>query len=1655
MSVEPRSLDFARKSLEQYRRKLLDLGGRNRFLNFGHRETARTQLRLVNTSPQALFDLFDQERELSIAGIRKPADLEEILLEDEQDDENPRPRKRTRAFDPEAISQAARAQNIDPSYDLRATSTSVSSTKLQSLLFDDPLKIRLQAIYDESKRYIQELGINTLNCALGFLEWYEADSSDRARFAPLLLIPIEMKRTLVSAKYQFHVFGIGEDPQDNPSLIERVVADFGIRLPNYQTDQTMAQYFSTIEHAIQDQKRWKVRTMATISLLNFAKLALYNDLDASKRPTHAQLESHPVVMDLICGTEEVSSSDIGNDDNVDQQAIAERVPLLVTEADASQFAAIADAMSGRSMVIEGPPGTGKSQTITNIIAAALAKGERVLFVAEKLAALDVVKSKLDAFGLGAFCLELHSTKARKIDVHESLKRRLARNREREPDRSQLVAELNLQRTTIQEYLDSLHAVYGRLGLPLHDLIWREQKMRLDLVNDAAILEDIVIPGARDYDETGISTAAFRLTGYESILSDIRSNYGSVSEHPWSGVRSADLKIDDRQSLITRLRQYSANLAEIEGTVGTLLASHGLDGDLSTENLLDLSALAAISTVPGPRLQPSTLLAMQSSDGLAIAERVIKNAQLRADLRGTYSTTLLDQLADVAPETTATLDELMAAGEDNTALFGAKSRAEAIDSEINELELDSLHLRAIAEVLGVPNHGDLQAAIELSAAIAATPRRLILQRRESILDEANGHDILAACATGKKLAQSREKLAAELDLHGLPDANSLRTMARLLRQAGPLWFMNGEVRAAKSLFRKHSRSDAKLSNAALSDVFTSLSEHIEKTTEFTESNRNALLFDSLFDGLNTDFVFVEDLVAFGSSVHGICQNATDAARLRKIAFSSTPDELDRFTRIIDNPRTTRVIHLSQKAWEAEIATEVRTLEAKKNQLNLVNTRFETIDVPKGLRLFELRELLTTAVKHRDISFRIEGDGIAKKMFEAAYEELCRDTTQIESAIKYFKVIDESPIPTILKNKLRRITAEPRDEIISKLKSFWDARGNFLKDAVIALSEEPSIDNADFFGHANIIDQNTASIKERLERALSSADDLDEWLRYENSRRIALEFGGQQLLSTFENGSKLTTPLAKAFEYCVIRTIARLAIDDRPNLRGLAGITLNEARRRYRELDAKLLELSRSQLASKLDRNFVDPGNGVGRKSGFTGKALITLEVQKMRRHVAIRDLVQRSGTALQQLKPCFMMSPLSVAQYIPPGSIDFDLVVIDEASQMRPEDSLAALSRARRAVIVGDQKQLPPTSFFERSVDEEEIEDEDAVDNESVLDLALGQYGHSRRLRWHYRSRHESLIAFSNRYFYEDDLIVLPSPLDATGDLGVRSTFVESTYAKGRNSGEAEKVVEAVLRFMRSSTNYSVGVVAVNKEQKDLIQELLERAIADDPAAQRYVATWDGTLYPYFVKNLESVQGDERDVMFISTVYGPEELGGRVAQRFGPILGPAGWRRLNVLFTRARIRVELFTSMQPTDIRVEEGRSSRGLTALRNYLEYARLGRLESGVVSARPPDSDFEIAVGRMLEAHGFEVVPQVGVDNYYIDMAVRHPRHGGFVLGIECDGATYHSSRSARDRDRTREEALNGLGWSLYRIWSTDWFANQVREFEKLNNRLRELISA
>ncbi len=359
------------------------------------------------------------------------------------------------------------------------------------------------------------------------------------------------------------------------------------------------------------------------------------------------------------------------------------------------------------------------------------------------------------------------------------------------------------------------------------------------------------------------------------------------------------------------------------------------------------------------------------------------------------------------------------------------------------------------------------------------------------------------------------------------------------------------------------------------------------------------------------------------------------------------------------------------------------------------------------------------------------------------------------------------------------------------------------------------------------------------------------------------------------------------------------------------------------------------------------------------------------------------------------------------------------------------------------------------MDDENESDEDSTaveEGESILDVASTLFQPVRRLRWHYRSRHHSLIAFSNEEFYNRDLIIFPSAYHDDPSLGVKHQFIgDGIYENSRNPREAAVVVQAVLEHMRQNPNESLGMVTLNLEQRELIEELLDRQLRDDPAAIAFQKMKSGQDR-LFIKNLENVQGDERDVIFISTTYGPDARGNQF-QRFGPINGPNGHRRLNVLFTRSKKRTVVFTSLDPERIQTT-ATSAWGLKALKRYLTFARTGVLQQADDGVDQPTNDFERSVGAVLKEKGYEGVPQVGVAGFFIDLGVRHPaKPGTFLLGIECDGASYHSGRSARDRDRLRQEILENLGWKIHRIWSTDWFKSRDSEIHRLYGRIEELL--
>ena len=587
---------------------------------------------------------------------------------------------------------------------------------------------------------------------------------------------------------------------------------------------------------------------------------------------------------------------------------------------------------------------------------------------------------------------------------------------------------------------------------------------------------------------------------------------------------------------------------------------------------------------------------------------------------------------------------------------------------------------------------------------------------------------------------------------------------------------------------------------------------------------------------------------------------------------------------------------------------------------------------------------------------------------------------------------------------------------------------------------------------------SEIQAKLESASATSVSVLAWSRYVVLRGGAKQLGLERFLEAVEARRIPPSCLVDAFEFAVYQSIGRSIFQAYPLLHRFNGESHDKLRLDYRQLDSEVIGLSGKYFANQISRRSNPPEGQRGATVGdYTELNLLYREISKQKRHIPIRQLVVRAGRALQELKPCFMMGPLSVAQYLAQGALEFDLVVMDEASQLRPEDALGSIARGSQLIVVGDPKQLPPSSYFDRMLDSGDDEDDEAPaavsGMESILDICQHLFVPVRALRWHYRSQHESLIEFSNFHFYKN-LIVFPSPYVARTGLGVKYRYVRNgEYGDRRNVPEARLVADKVVEHMLKRPDESLGVVTLNQTQRELIEDLLDERMKSFEEGARFADRWEAEGWPFFVKNLENVQGDERDVIFVSATFGRARGASVVRQNFGPISRPDGWRRLNVLFTRAKKRLELFTSMSADDIVVEE-RTPLGTKTLRDYLDFARRGVLVATDEGKRDPDSEFEVSVANVIERLGYKVRPQLGVAGFFIDLAVCNPdREGEYLAGVECDGASYHSGCSVRDRDRIRQEILEGLGWRgrMYRIWSTDWFYNPGSEIARIARFLDE----
>ena len=579
-------------------------------------------------------------------------------------------------------------------------------------------------------------------------------------------------------------------------------------------------------------------------------------------------------------------------------------------------------------------------------------------------------------------------------------------------------------------------------------------------------------------------------------------------------------------------------------------------------------------------------------------------------------------------------------------------------------------------------------------------------------------------------------------------------------------------------------------------------------------------------------------------------------------------------------------------------------------------------------------------------------------------------------------------------------------------------------------------------------------EKIQKIIAHIPHLRNMLRYRNLRMEVNANGLAALVSMLENGG-VSEKFSQFYDTLFFKNMLNQILTKSPLLCQFSGAAQNERVKKFGEFDAKYMNLTKKLIFAKLAAKL--PRRRSGPCPEGTELGILKRECEKRARQKPVRTLLEQIPTLAPVLKPCFLMSPLSVAQYLPADSAAFDLIVFDEASQIPVWDAIGVIARGKQLIVVGDPKQMPPTNFFQKGENEsDDSTPEDTEDLESILDECIVAGVHSTHLNWHYRSRHESLIAFSNHHYYEDRLYTFPAARN-TEKLGIRFEFVpDGIYdrkATRTNRKEAEALVKYIFdRLERTKGKYrSIGVVTFSQAQKDLIEDLVEKERTKHPALESYFS--DTQEEPLFVKNLENVQGDERDVILFSIGYAPD-ANGKFSMNFGPLNRQGGERRLNVAITRAKEQVVVFSSIHANQIELSRT-NAVGAAHLKYFLDYAeKKVNIYSDFNSENNVDG-LRDEIAEFLIGKGYTVERNVGCSGFRIDLALRHPeRSEEFLLGIECDNAAYAAQNTTRDRDNLRHQVLKGLGWHTYRAWCVDWTFDRERAEKALLEFIEEVKS-
>lgn len=1686
-------------TLERIRQRLVDTSARNRLINCS---LERLQVvRLVDELPGQVYARLIDNKPFDLMPVPAPTHSE--LVDEGYIQYDPLTQERLRDNYP-LVDVWARRHGINATYDLpvcapEGLSPMHSDDKLQTLLFPDKLNARLGKIRQLAQTAMEESGTNILYLALGFLEWYESASSDKVRLSPLFVVPVELtrsKRVSSNGLWAYKLSLRDDGLLSNISLSQRLLKDFGIELPQVTDESEPESYLASVRRLIAYRdSRWRVRRYAALCLLDFSKQLMYEDLDPARWPGDKNLAEHPLLQHFL-GLSESDQQEVTSEPRPEHlidgiHDIHRRFPLIY-EADSSQHSALIDVINRQNLVIEGPPGTGKSQTITNLIAACINNGLSVLFVAEKLAALEVVKRRLDLARLGDFCLEVHSHKSNKLTIVNSLIDSYNRRQTTKAPAAlkQQINRYEAHKDSLHQYAEKLNTAWQESGLTPHQILQRSTDLRerspLPGGTRVVVVEDASLINANFIEQT--LEAAERLQVVFAAVAK-QTPGSSIDTHPWFGVRNARLAGEQRQVLLDTLEQWSERQKNIMRLWSELQLTLHIEGAQTPDQKALFALMSQLKELPDNI--PENLL--QRIEDLRDKQSTLDSLeQKRLEYRTQFSTlanhiTADDLLCMERAEHTVKGLVLLR----DTLGLKATVPLETVHSHINQLEalipgigtlqtsLSELEGELPAEFNDIfcASRNGINSLIELLDITQLLPENLWKLRDERYADSAFSKSLDRIEPIILSLKEQQKTLSDTFTIDPLPDKHYLEDLYRILRNAGVFGFFSSTYREAKSDLKRLSRIGVKFSQAV--DKLPELICYLQGLEKLSEEHQQNPALGNAFAGLDTNISLHRELSDWYQSVRD------------KFARQSIRPSPKVAALITVNDKTAELLN---RAAASDLYEQASNINRSLKKLNALYPLFFA-DFGKDTALLDSTTGLTALATQLNESLSLIGNSIIDS--SQTLSDLIEQTTRWSScANDHYQWTQEDDyqhfVPSILPisahpdaddSRAKTILSAARyigtlassstlfyeaihkTPTLAQLSKLRNARSvfNHELEAVARKQEEfeaaGHVNRQHWLTHCEFMSQSYA----RNQRALQQADWLDSWLSYQRVKQRAGSSNLTKLSELLESGSLSLEKTAVAVEADLYQQLANHVMSTDTELADMDGNEIQAIRQQFQRYDKELLGLQREQIAANCSKDPIPSGNVRGAVGTYTEFSLIRHEAAKKKRHVAIRSLLKRAPGAIRALKPCFMMSPMSVAQYLEPGQYEFDVIVMDEASQIRPEEALGAIARATQLVVVGDPKQLPPTSFFNRIASDDEQCDEEVVGvqrAESILDAVIPLF-QIRRLRWHYRSRHESLIAFSNQKFYDADLVLFPSPFNKSDDFGINFTRLsDATFKDSVNLIEAERAVDILANQLVSQPTESVGVVAMNIKQRDQIEALLERRLSSDDLLQRALERNQGTEEPLFIKNLENVQGDERDVIIISMTYGPEIAGGVTYQRFGPINSDVGWRRLNVLLTRSKKRMEIISSMGSSDIRADSN-SKLGVQSLRDLLSYCETGHLKSAVHTGRQPDSAFEIAVMRKLAAAGYTAEPQVGTAGFFIDLAVRNPdKPGEFLMGIECDGASYHSAKSARDRDRLRQEVLENLGWQIRRIWSTDWFRNpdaQLRpllaELEYMRGRVSRMM--